>query len=209
MNLFGVKAQLVVNNHKKEFKTIRPIFEEWLKLNRDYIELAEQQDNLYWYNERATISSLAGAVWRCGGFAQEEYSAIKGKGNKARTGRVDLYFHFNNTDVVCEAKQLFLYLPEYNKKDLKQCIEASLAWAKKDLNETALGAEYQDFGIALAFIVPYKHENEDIQVTKKQLAQAVKELDCSFYVSLEVEGKPMIGGSGHEYNHVLLVGTII
>ncbi|WP_343290880.1 hypothetical protein [Vibrio harveyi] len=208
MNLFGVKSEIKVKSRKSHFKKIRPVIEEWLKLNRDYIELAESVDNLYWYNERSTVSTLAGAVWRCGGFAQEEYSAEKGEGNKNRTGRVDLYFHFNGVNVVCEAKQLFIYLPKNNQKDIKKYLEDSLKEASNDLHDTTALSDYHHFGIALSFIVPYKQPSEDIKNTKKELVNALDALDCSFYASFEFLGESMIGASGHEYNEVILVGKI-
>lgn len=97
MKLFGVNGKIIVKRHKSEFRKLRPFFEEWLKLNRDYIELTESGDNLYWYNERSNVSAIAGAVWRRGGFAQEEFSSEKGPKSDRKMGRVDLYFHFQWT----------------------------------------------------------------------------------------------------------------
>lgn len=209
MKLFGVKAEIKVNDQKSKFNKIRPIIEEWLKVNRDFIEQFDGNDNLYWYNERSTISSLAGAVWRCGGFAQEEYSSEKGGESNKRMGRVDLFFRFNSLDVVCEAKQLWIYLPEKNKKDMGERLTKSLDNAVKDVEDTIASVDYHDFGLAIAFVVPHSNPNNDVQETRKDFLKALQSLDCTFYATLEFSGKPMIGDSEHEYNSVCLIGKII
>jgi len=208
MELFGVDAKIVVKEHKKDFQKLKPIFEEWLKLNRDYIELMESDDNLYWYNERANISALAGAVWRRGGFALEEFSAEKGSKRERKIGRIDLYFHFQGLDAICEAKHLFLYLPEHNKKCLKDKIEDNLRFAFDDLKTTTAATEYKNLGLALSFIVPYYVEGKDVNATEGELDAALQELDCSFYISFKSTTKNIIDVNDGIYNSVILVGKI-
>ena len=65
-------------------------------------------DCLYWYNERATVGSLAGAIWRTGGFAVEEYREPKKRKGKHYMGRTDLWFSLGENNRKCyvvEAKQ--------------------------------------------------------------------------------------------------------
>ncbi|MDH6025260.1 MULTISPECIES: hypothetical protein [Vibrionaceae] len=206
MELFGVDSKIVVNKDKKKFDKIKPIFEEWLKLNRDYIELTESGDNLYWYNERSNISALAGAVWRRGGFAQEEFSSEKGEKSERKMGRVDLYFHFQGLDVICEAKHLFLYMPENNRKCLKTKIKASLANAFEDVKTTTAATDYQDFGLALSFIVPYYLNEKNVEDTEIELDNVLSDLDCSFYVSFKTTTEDIINENDGVYNSVILVG---
>ncbi|KJG31198.1 hypothetical protein C0W92_09375 [Photobacterium angustum] len=206
MDLFGVETRIVVNNDKKKFKKLKPVFEEWLKLNRDYIELTESNDNLYWYNERSNISAIAGAVWRRGGFAQEEFSSDKGSFSERKRGRIDLYFHFQEQDVLCEAKHLFLYLPENNRKCLKTKIESNLNLAFDDLETTTAATDYEDIGLALSFIVPYFVEGNEIDETESELDEALKSLDCSFYVSFKTTMKDIVNENNGVYNSVILVG---
>ncbi len=60
----------------------------------------------WWYNERASLSVLAGAVWRQpDGYAFEEYAAQKTAENKLFRGRADLWFQVNGTAYAAEAKQ--------------------------------------------------------------------------------------------------------
>lgn len=206
MELFGVDSKIVVNKDKKKFDKIKPIFEEWLKLNRDYIELTESGDNLYWYNERSNISALAGAVWRRGGFAQEEFSSEKGEKSERKMGRVDLYFHFQGLDVICEAKHLFLYMPENNRKCLKTKIKDSLANAFEDVKTTTAATDYHDFGLALSFIVPYYLNEKNVEDTVIELDNVLSDLDCSFYVSFKTTTEDIINENDGVYNSVILVG---
>lgn len=206
MKLFGVDGKIVVKNHNNKFRKLRPIFEEWLKINRDYIELTESNDNLYWYNERTNISAIAGAVWRRGGFAKEEFASEKGHKSERKMGRVDLYFHFQGLDVICEAKHLFLYLPEVNRKCLKTKIENNLNAAFDDLTTTTAATQYEDMGLALSFIVPYFMEGANIEDTESELDTALKELDCSFYVSFKSINEDIVNTMGCTYNTVVLVG---
>ena len=206
MKLFGIDSEIVVKKHKKEFRKLRPVFEEWLKLNRDYIELTDSNDNLYWYNERSNISAIAGAVWRRGGFAQEEFSSEKGSKSVRKMGRVDLYFHFQGLDVICEAKHLFLYLPEMNKKCLKTKIEHTLDLAFNDLVTTTAATQYEDIGLALSFIVPYYVNGKNIQDTESELDAVLQKLDCSFYVSFKTTMEDIVNRNGGVYNTVILVG---
>jgi len=68
--MFGVESDYFVSD---EILWIEPILIQWLKINREYLEEYDCDDCLYWYNERASISSVAGAVWSClevGGFQE-------------------------------------------------------------------------------------------------------------------------------------------
>jgi len=65
----------------------------------------------WWYNERADISILAGAVWKSGELAIEEFVSEKRRisrntGNLSRryTGRIDFYFSVKGQHFIAEAK---------------------------------------------------------------------------------------------------------
>ena len=105
LTLTGFNGIYVIQ--KKKLKILKPIIEQWLRINREYIEEGDYEDSLYMYNERSTVSSLAGAVWRCGGYAQEEYLATKGDKNNEISGRIDLFFRFSHKNIIIEAKQLW------------------------------------------------------------------------------------------------------
>lgn len=100
-----------------------PIINEWFKVHRDYIEEFDFKDSLYWYNERANISALSGAVWKCSAFALEEYTSMKGEKSKKWKGRVDLYMCLGKNDAVIEAKIHWLYLHDKQEINYINAIE--------------------------------------------------------------------------------------
>jgi hypothetical protein len=57
--MFGANVEICVSD--KSLEWITPLLAKWLKINRDYIEENDCKDCLYWYNERASISTFAGA----------------------------------------------------------------------------------------------------------------------------------------------------
>lgn len=74
-------------------RCLRPVLEKWISVNRELaVHWASAGDAPWWYNERALISVFAGAVWRTGGHAFEEYSTEKRGDRRESWGRVDLEF---------------------------------------------------------------------------------------------------------------------
>ena len=72
----------------KKLLSLHAVLREWVRLNR---LLGRQWSNSigdlpWWYNERALLSLFAGAVWRTGGYAFEEFSDLKHKGIRKRKG---------------------------------------------------------------------------------------------------------------------------
>lgn len=206
MSLFGVETFISMPLRTNKSRVLEPLLNEWFKVHRDYVELANSEDSLYWYNERSNISALAGAVWRKGGFAQEEYTSSKGSSNDEISGRIDLFMHLNGMGAVCEAKQLYLYLPENNKKCLSSAIKNSLEHAKKDLSKTTAAVSYHDFALALTFVIPYYKVDSNIDRTERKLQKALDALDCSFYARLKIQGKKPINSYGNVFDSVILVG---
>ncbi|MEE4687915.1 hypothetical protein V2K59_24060 [Pseudomonas alliivorans] len=85
----------------------------WIKAVVRYTS-ANERDNPWWYNERASLSVLAGAAWTVKGWsALEEYSTLKRHrtlepgvdSGSLRNGRCDLYVQSPDTTFAIEAKQ--------------------------------------------------------------------------------------------------------
>lgn len=96
--------------HYKKLKHWVPLFEEWFLGIERYCRLTDE-DAPYWYNERANISVLAGAAWRCGWVALEEFRCEKKKGREKKTGRSDLWMMSDSkTEELVESKFGFLAL---------------------------------------------------------------------------------------------------
>ena len=76
---------------------------EWTDLVERETRTRPAIDDTVWlYNERASLSVLAGAVWRTGGTAFEEYEHEKRHGAR---GRCDVHLALDARAFVCEAKQ--------------------------------------------------------------------------------------------------------
>lgn len=90
----------------KLLSTLAPVIKQWKVLIEKYSDVNKSKDALYWYNERATLSTFAGAVWLSGGTVLEEFSATKINSRKKKSGRTDLWFKRRGKEYIVEAKQI-------------------------------------------------------------------------------------------------------
>jgi len=113
----------------------RAVLLQWLDIMEQYKWLKKKgkdRDAPWWYNERTSLSFFAGAIWRCGGWASEEYTTDKHvfrKGKKKRLGRGDIYFGLGRGEYLAEAKQ---YWPSMHSIALKR--------QKKQMNDLLINA---------------------------------------------------------------------
>lgn len=85
---------------------LRKTLYEWVRMNRVMGGrwMKRGNDAPWWYNERASLSVFAGAVWRTGGMAFEEFSELKRKKKRRTPGRIDLWFSVGRKEFWAEAK---------------------------------------------------------------------------------------------------------
>ena len=103
--------------YEKLRRHFSPILEEWTKLICRYTEEYDPKDALYWYNERATLSTLAHAIVRTNSIALEEYRMKKHSIHDGQwEGRADLFFVCGKTEYVAEAKQMWLSISSRAKR---------------------------------------------------------------------------------------------
>ena len=176
--LLGMECDIKIYDRK--LKWIRPVLEQWLRVHRDYIEEAGFSDSLYWYTERTNIGALAGAVWRCGGYAVEEYGALKGKDAHESSGRVDLFFMLSEHEVVIEAKQCWMYLATNARRDFQLAISKRLEEAVSDIRRTQESLAHQN-AIGIVFFPTYAKDFEGAQESMERFIDAIKATECSFY----------------------------
>jgi len=115
-------------------------------------------DAPWWYNERATVSQFAGAVWTSGGWAFEEYAVdvaeasgpqdVPGSSYVQR-GRCDLMIEVGTFKAIVEAKQVWARTPQQAVSFAKQ--------AQQDAREQVTA--YPDVRgayrrLTLVFVVP-------------------------------------------------------
>lgn len=129
----------------------------WLAAVERYSRVFNE-DNCWWYNERATLSTLAGAAWSLDGWvAIEEFNTSK-RGNHLkgvesgvlRRGRCDLVISSPETSFAIEAKQA--WQPIGSGKDPQKYVRQgqALAWADCWL----LSLNEADRRFAVTFIIP-------------------------------------------------------
>jgi len=164
------------------------IFEEalinWINNIKKYTNEFDPTDCLYYYNERATLSTFAASLYKSGYFILEEFSSskhhINGKGDETY-GRVDLYFgcEENPKGYIVEAKQTDISIGSKTYSLSK--IFKSLAEACIDV-EYSFGPlkDYVDKGFAVSFIVPYIKGNQSQDDIKKMSEQFIKNLKMNF-----------------------------
>jgi len=92
----------------KRLHILKPLLKEWISTNVDIVGAwAGAGDFPWWYGERASISVLAGAAWKTGSFAFEEFGDDKKCEKKLQPlyhGRVDLYLYVRGEHFIAETK---------------------------------------------------------------------------------------------------------
>ncbi|WP_067586614.1 hypothetical protein [Endozoicomonas ascidiicola] len=205
--MFGIESEIKIKN--KSIKWLAPVLEQWLRVHRDYIEANDCEDSLYWYNERANVGALAGAIWRSGGYALEEFGAQKGKDDEVSNGRVDLYFQYSGRDVVVEAKQSWVYLAPKSRRDFRSLIDTAIGEANDDIRRTQDSLEYE-FGLGLAFLPTYSKDSNQTEDAMDRFHREIKNTNCDFYVWLKnTSGKSLIGSKGDCCDAIALIGNLI
>jgi hypothetical protein len=144
-----------------KLRSIRPILKSWISVQREYFN--QTNDYSWWYNERASISILAAAVWKSKNVALEEYSAIKGlKEENIKKGRCDIYFTAGQKEFAGEAKHIWISSGKSIHLSVKKKLNDSLLLAKKSAIELQ-----SDEGrrLAICFAVPYfpKKDKNDLK----------------------------------------------
>src|SRR5438445_755881 len=115
--------------------TLNGVLENWILTNTHVANEWSGIDAPWWYNERASLSVLAGAIWRAGGIAFEEYSEEKmyvhrhETGHKSYLGRCDLFFEIGSKEFIAEAK--WGYSGATNDSDVTSRIKSLMKDARR------------------------------------------------------------------------------
>ncbi|MDZ4190740.1 hypothetical protein OF113_14025 [Ectopseudomonas chengduensis] len=140
-------------------REVRALLKSWVEMVERYCTQHENQDNPWWYNERASLSTLAGAAWSSGWSALEEYSSVKRQKAPAdgvehgdtRLGRVDLFVMSpKGTSMTFEAKHAWQRIgPRANRL---RYVEKGMKAAWEDSN--SLISSHSDRRFAATFVAP-------------------------------------------------------
>ena len=192
---------------------LKPILENWLQVIESYSK-EFPEDELYWNTERATVSTLAGVIWRMGMYAEEAYSDYKKRGKNIINGRVDLWFMTDTkTEYVVEAKQIWPKI-SIRAKNIDKRIKRGIKEAKTAIKKTKAGNSIEDVRyLGIVFVVPIlpAYDQDDSTNTErfKGFIQKVEKADSDFYgYYLSEENKNLEEGEDL-YPGVALLGKLV
>ena len=138
--------------------SLKTLLEQWTAMVERYAAIHKYVDNCWWYNERATLSSLAGAAWSMENWvALEEFSTRKRHKVKAdgmesgdlRPGRCDLYVTNRKVCFGFEAKQAWQRVGPLSNPTRNVHKGLQAAW-----EDSGHLAKDTDHRFAATFIVP-------------------------------------------------------
>ena len=149
---FQIPTRGVESNGRTEFDDL---LWEWCGIHERYGRLSNWNDVGWWYNERASVSLLAGAAGRAGAITLEEYftdpAQTRRRPRKYKYVRQDLYLKIGHSQFVGEAKQLWMWLPSQPAR-LDRNLSASIDAA---VNDAKAKDAYGAARVGVVFVVPY------------------------------------------------------
>lgn len=154
-------------------KHLEPVLWEWIKIVKEWSSLFKN-DAVWWYNERASLSSLAGAIWRSRGLVLEELSnprqrKLQGQ-HVLKIGRADMVFSLRSDDYVLESKQCWISM---NSDMVASKVQQALRKARKD---AVSASSYGSQRVGATFVVPY---------APKSMIDDIGGLVSGFYAEIE------------------------
>jgi len=180
------RTKVKVSNH---LRGLSPILKTWTLLLDDYCRSSAYEDNPWFYNERATLSTLAGAAWRLSGWtALEEYATSKWGGKpkaggvesgSVRAGRCDLHVAHRSKAFAIEAKHA--WQPIGQPADPVGRMDAAIKAATRDARKLTI--EEADWRLAAVFTTPFlpatSVQDENGKVDAAQVSAKIDEwLQC-------------------------------
>jgi hypothetical protein len=153
----------------RAFKSWEQPLSAWFSLLDEYAHVYRNKDAGYWYNERATLSSFVGALWRAGAVALEEYRCSRHFGGQPVTGRADLWFLLDGREYVVEAKQSWPARPRTLLARAEVLFDSATAQLHADLD----GGSSR---VALLFVVPRLTRQPDDGEFAKEWIQAASQI---------------------------------
>lgn len=217
-NLIEVKTSL-------RLRGLHPVLSNWTQAVMDFSKQADHDNNCWWYNERASLSVLAGAAWRTKGWtALEEFSTTKratvpdGEVDHGRVsrGRCDLHIESPSNNYAIEAKQAWQCIGKNARAD-------RMAKAMKKANKDAgnLSRDEGKHRLGLTFVVPYlslsqvgeRHSRKDPDIDQIAVREAVvtwlEKVDFSSLSAFAFVFPGRTSGYYNENRSLVFPGTLI
>lgn len=177
------KAVVVAGGKLPEFKGL---LLKWIKTTDRIVNswgLESEPDFPWWYNERASLSVFAGAVWSADGIAFEEFSSKRDRPRKVstkiadpRTARIDLRFSWQGEEFIAETKQSWPSVGS-GATTAKTQIQQQLDKAAAEVKEVA---EDYDRRLAVVFAGPWFpwRQRKDVHGRFLHWKEAFNSVDC-------------------------------
>jgi hypothetical protein len=176
-----------------KLKALAPVLDQWVKTVKLCVSTWNGEDVPWWYGERASLSLFAGAIWRSGGLAFEEYASgkrFKSKKVGEYKGRADLYFELGKRGFVAEAKHA--WSRARLSIDHRSNLQKRLSTAQEDIACVA------GDGVKLAILftaidIPKKH-SEKVDALVKHWLRLSDKIDASAWAWIFPQSTRHIGG---------------
>jgi hypothetical protein len=177
----------ISGSNSGDIRCLKPILEEWIKCVSELAEEWKHKKKVpWWYNERASLSVFAGAIWRAGGLCFEEYSDPKrtmgGRNHRSGSlyhGRVDLYFSWHGFDFIAEAKSTY---SGFSRND-DRASDRLARWLKKSRDDVRPIPRNGQRKLAILFARPFFKKSCESQIDEKlnKWVEMLQGLDTNAY----------------------------
>lgn len=143
------------------------------------------RDAPWWYNERASVSLFAGAIWKKGGSVMEEFVVPReGRGEpddrtRNEYGRCDISFEVGTLKIIAEAKQVW---PSLTGSECKRAAIANgIEQAKDEVKGRPVSNGYERY--AMVFASPYVTSNTDTKTEVNNFIEAILKIEDAHAVA--------------------------
>ena len=175
-----MKSILLENGiNKGNLPSLYPLLKQWQSIiEATTKEWIKSKDALWWYNERASLGLLAGAVWQLKGFVFEEYTTLRKIHTQRRVsykhGRCDMEFRLGRQYYIAESKQCWPTLGLHKERALP-IVKSELEQARSQVAQVKANGYHP---LAIAFVVPkipvnYDNKEHNLQAN---LSEFIREL---------------------------------
>ena len=159
------------------------VLKSWTRLTKEIArDWVPNKDVPWWYNERAALSLLSGALWRSHNYGFEEFVDEKrkmtrhsGRLSRKYKGRVDLYLNVQGADFIAECK--ICWSGASINFDSSQRVEKTLSRACRDIRKTHPKGQRR---LGFVFVVPSikKQYRKELDERLKGWLHKVQSVDC-------------------------------
>jgi hypothetical protein len=186
------------------YKDYYDIFQVWGRMLVKYTD-NNYDDALYWYNEAATLSTVASSISRMKYYVLQEYCSRKKTSDDMRkikkNGRVDLWSKVNDRDYIVEAKQIWPLCTDH--LDIDRCIKVGMERACDDMQCSKMS---DCTNLAILFIAPRVKERGSRDIVIDSIIGHLDAYDAYAYSFPKCFPK---AGNGFWYPGVFAVVTVV